>query len=128
MSHTTHRRFTFLLFAMALLLVPAALGAAAQQTEPVDDATPVAVPSDAGAAHQGEIQLATNCTDNSDCASTEYCFKGGFRCGGRGNCELRPEFCILIFDPVCGCDGQTYGNACLAANAGVNVASEGECP
>ena len=49
-------------------------------------------------------------------------------CDGAGVCEVRPDACIDIFDPVCGCDGLTYGNACEAAMAGVNVASEGECP
>ena len=30
--------------------------------------------------------------------------------------------------PVCGADGTTYANACLAACAGVAVVSQGECP
>lgn len=41
MSHTTHRRFTLLL-APALLLVPATLGATAQQVTPGESMTAVA--------------------------------------------------------------------------------------
>ena len=36
--------------------------------------------------------------------------------------------CPQIFSPVCGVDGNTYPNACLAACAGVAVASTGACP
>jgi hypothetical protein len=44
-----------------------------------------------------------------------------------GKCVARPEACTMIYDPVCGCDGATYGNACTAATNGVSVAYEGEC-
>lgn len=37
-------------------------------------------------------------------------------------------FCISLFDPVCGCNGITYGNACEALNwAGVSYVTQGAC-
>lgn len=35
--------------------------------------------------------------------------------------------CSLTYSPVCGGDGQTYGNACIAKCINQNVVSQGEC-
>jgi hypothetical protein len=33
----------------------------------------------------------------------------------------------MVNQPVCGCNGKTYSNACIAKAAGVDVASQGSC-
>jgi len=44
-----------------------------------------------------------------------------------GPIDAPPKICSEVFDPVCGCDGITYSNACFAEVAGVRVAHPGAC-
>lgn len=66
-----------------------------------------------------------------ECPEGSFCaFPPDADCGradAPGVCARRAEACIQIFDPVCGCDGQTYGNSCSASSAGVSVDFDGPC-
>ncbi len=77
------------------------------------------------------------CSKFSGCRLGEYChhdyefdpstsqesFCGGLR--EEGTCRPKPTECADHVHPYLGCDGNTYNNACEAAQAGVSIAKEG---
>jgi len=84
--------------------------------------------ADAAATPAKPAPPAGSCTTNGQCKPKHYCAKPEGDCKGKGECKAKPTVCPLIFKPVCGCNGKTYSNSCLAAVAGVNVKADGACP
>lgn len=78
-------------------------------------------------ASDGECPKACDASSGNGCAKGEFCLAAKGQCGGKGMCVEVPQACDMMYQPVCGCDGKTYGNACSALMAGAQVAAAGEC-
>ncbi len=44
-----------------------------------------------------------------------------------GLCVAKPDACLQVYDPVCGCDGVTYGNDCERLRASATLRHAGPC-
>lgn len=61
------------------------------------------------------------------CASDAYCQRPLGFCSSAGNCEARPTTCSDDPEVVCGCNGLSYANRCVASKHNVSVESGGLC-
>ena len=65
-----------------------------------------------------------SCDKNSNCVSIPLAQSGVCIDSTQINDSIA---CIEIYEPVCGCDGNTYDNSCYADKSGVISYTAGEC-
>lgn len=70
----------------------------------------------------------------SNCDDDDYCELEAGVCNindGKGffygKCAVKPKGCIEMYEPVCGCDQNTYDNSCLASANGASISRRGKC-
>ncbi len=80
-------------------------------------------------AYDGECSSVCGGIAGIPCPNGEFCKlnMGECCCDFQGTCTPLPQVCIDVWDPVCGCDGLTYGNDCEADAAGVSIDRVGTC-
>jgi hypothetical protein len=64
------------------------------------------------------------------CAAGEVCDLPAGTCSWAdlfGICKPAGDACPMFYDPVCGCDGETYSNDCVRLSAGAQLDYRGEC-
>ena len=91
---------------------------------PDEVAMPVETPATGEGAMCGGI-AALQCDDGLTCIYEDGACHA--IADAAGVCKQAGPFCTKEYRPVCGCDGETYGNRCEAYANGISVAYPGEC-
>jgi hypothetical protein len=62
------------------------------------------------------------------CSEGEFCFSEDGTCSASsGSCRSSSAVCTGPIQPMCGCDGTSYGSFCAAVAAGASIAHPGPC-
>ncbi len=80
--------------------------------------------------HRGECGPACGLPTMPWCLPEQFCEFPTGMCGVpgmQGECIVVPLGCFDYWDPVCGCDGTTYGNDCDRQAARVSLSHRGPC-
>jgi hypothetical protein len=88
-----------------------------------------------GAVHTAVAAQGDRCTIDGGffardgCGLGHWCEPGAGGCArrGTGTCVRVPQICPMIYQPVCGCDGRTYGNDCERRGRRVGKKHDGAC-
>ena len=103
---------------LPFLVLSLALGCAKKDTPPLPPGPPTDGPACGG-------PNAVQCPQGSFCdhSARGTCGEGA----AIGQCIPRPTVCTREYNPVCGCDGRTFANLCVAHSHGVSARKSGSC-